>query len=196
MTKVRSWLAPILRSETQARLLAALLLQTGREASLTELAAEIGVNVGNLHTEVERLVQGGVLADRRVGRTRLIRAAGSPLTDPLTKLLMVGYGPKVVVEQALRPIPGISKAFIVGSWAARYHGVAGPFPGDVDVVVVGSPDRDTVADRVEQSLAVGTKLQGQVIFRSEDAWANAEDAFTKTVQQSPIVELDVSSEAP
>jgi predicted transcriptional regulator len=95
MTRKGSVLAPILRSETQARLLAALLLQPEREASIADIARETGADPGNLHAEVERLVQSGILADRRVGRTRLLRASHSPLNRPLADLLVMGYGPKV-----------------------------------------------------------------------------------------------------
>ncbi len=77
---------------------------------------------------MERLVQAGILADRRVGRTRLLHAGASALIGPLANLLLLGYGPKTAVEEALTGIPGIKQAFVVGSWAARYHGQAGTFP--------------------------------------------------------------------
>jgi hypothetical protein len=195
MTINRSMLAPVLRSETQARLLAALLLRTGREASLADLARETQTDAGNLHAEVERLVKAGILSDRRIGRTRLIRAADSPLAEPLARLLMVGYGPKIAVSEALRGIPKIARVFIAGSWAARYQGVAGEFPHDIDVVVVGSPDRDEVAEAVEQAVSTVTGQHAQVIFRSEDAWARAADSFTKTVKSSPLVEVELSGDA-
>lgn len=60
-------LAAVLRSETQARLLAALLLQPDREASIADLAREVGADPGNLHAEVERLVGAGILVDHRIG---------------------------------------------------------------------------------------------------------------------------------
>ena len=82
---------------------------------------------GNLHSEVERLVQAGILADRRVGR-RGCCAPDSALTGPLANLLLLGYGPKLAVENAFRRHPGIKRAFIGGSWAARYQGQAGTFP--------------------------------------------------------------------
>jgi len=78
-----SLLAPVLRSETQARLLAAVLLHPDREASIADLARETGSDPGNLHAEVERLVQAGILADRRAGRTRLLRAGNSALIGAL-----------------------------------------------------------------------------------------------------------------
>ena len=133
-------LAPVLRSETQARLLAAVLLQPDREASIADLARETGSDPGNLHAEVQRLVQAGILADRRAGRTRLLRAGDSALIGPLANLLLLGYGPKRAVEEALSGISGIEQAFIGGSWAARYHGQAGAFPHDVDVIVVGTTE--------------------------------------------------------
>jgi len=192
MTRKASVLAPVLRSETQARLLAAVLLQPDREASIADLARETGSDPGNLHSEVERLVQAGILADRRVGRTRLLRAGDSALVGPLADLLLLGYGPKTAVEDALTDIPDIEQAFIGGSWAARYHGQAGAFPHDVDVIVVGKPNRDDVTEAVIEALrAVGH--DGQVIFRSPTAWREAKDAFTRTAKDSPLVELTIGS---
>jgi len=190
MTRKASILVPVLRSETQARLLAALLLQPDREASIADIARETGADPGNLHAEVERLVQAGILADRRVGRTRLLRASDSPLVHPLANLLVLGYGPKVAAEEALRDIPGIAHAYIGGSWAARYRGEAGRFPHDVDVIVVGSPDRDDVTEAVVNAMrAIGH--DAQVIFRSPTAWRDARDAFTRTAKASSLVELDL-----
>lgn len=185
-------LAPILRSETQARLLAALLLQPGREASIAELARETGSDPGNLHAEVERLVRAGILTDRRVGRARLLRAGDSELTGPLSDLLMRGYGPKPTVEQALRGLERIEHAYIGGSWAARYTGQPGHFPHDIDVIIVGTPDRDEASEAVVSALSrIGH--DAQVIFRSPRAWREATDAFTRTAKSGPLIELAVGS---
>jgi DNA-binding transcriptional ArsR family regulator len=190
MTRQASALAPVLRSETQARLLAALLLQPDREASIAEIARETGTDPGNLHAEVERVVQAGILTDRRVGRARLLRAADSPLVQRLADLLALGYGPKIAAERALRNVPDIDRAFIGGSWAARYNGDPGAFPHDIDVIVVGRPDRDDATDAVVSALrAIGH--DAQVIFRSPTAWRDARDAFTRTAKTGPLVELDL-----
>jgi hypothetical protein len=193
MTRKASVLAPVLRSETQARLLAAVLLQPDREASIADLARETGSDPGNLHSEVERLVQAGILADRRVGRTRLLRAGDSALVGPLADLLLLGYGPKTAVEDALTDIPDIEQAFIGGSWAARYHGQAGAFPHDVDVIVVGKPNRDDVTEAVIEALRV-VGHDGQVIFRSPTAWREAKDTITRTATDSPLGELTIGND--
>jgi hypothetical protein len=193
MTRNASVLAPVLRSETQARLLAAVLLHPDREASIADLARETGSDPGNLHAEVERLVQAGILTDRRAGRTRLLRAGTSALIGPLANLLLLGYGPKTVVETALSGIPGIEQAFIGGSWAARYEGQPGAFPNDVDVIVVGKPDRDDVTEAVVEALRTAGH-DGQVIFRSPSAWRDPKDAFTRTTKQRPLVELTIGAD--
>jgi hypothetical protein len=192
MTRKASVLAPILRSETQARLLAALLLQSDREASIADLARETGSDPGNLHAEVERLVRAGILTDRRVGRARLLRAGDSELNAPLADLLARGYGPKPVVEQALRGVDRIEHAYIGGSWAARFTGQPGHFPHDIDVIIIGTPDRDEATEAVVTALSrIGH--DAQVIFRSPRAWREASDAFTRTARAGALVELDLES---
>lgn len=96
-----------------------------------------------VHAEASRLVAGGLILDRRVGNTRLLRAAdGTPLTRPLTDLLAVTYGPLPVPTDAFRSVPGVRRVLIYGSWAARYSGEIGPVPVDVDVLVIGTADLD------------------------------------------------------
>lgn len=191
MTRQLSVLAPVLRSETQARLLAALLLSPEREVSIADLARATGADAGNLHSEVERLVQAGILADRRAGRTRLLRAdPTSPLVRPLADLLLLGYGPKIAAEQALHHVAGIERAYIGGSWAARYQCQNGAFPHDIDVIIIGSVDRDDTTDTLADALRT-TGHDAQVIFRSPAAWRDAKDAFTRTAKTGPLVELDL-----
>lgn len=188
-----SALIPVLRSELQARLLAALLLNPGREASITELASEVGANTGNVHTEVERLVGAGILADRRVGRTRLLRDAGGVLSRPLAEILTYTHGPKPILEQALAGVADVVEAYVFGSWAARYRGEPGPAPHDIDVLVIGAPDRDVLHEAMQQA---GRRLhrEVQVAVRTPEAWASADDGFAATVKARPLVQLQISGD--
>ena len=91
-------LLPLLRSQVQGELLALLYLHPDGEYSLTDAAKHIGVTPRAVHAEASRLVAGGLVADRRVGNTRLLRAAtGTALTSPLTDLMAVTYGPLPVL---------------------------------------------------------------------------------------------------
>ncbi|MFD1046495.1 ArsR family transcriptional regulator, partial [Kibdelosporangium lantanae] len=134
-------LLPLLRSRLQGELLALVLLHPDREYGLTELAQEFGVSVTTVLREVVRLTEAGIVEDRRFGRNRLVKArTDTPLYRPLTELIAVTFGPVPLLTEALSQLPGVDEAYIYGSWAARYNGEPGPPPGDVDVLVVGSPD--------------------------------------------------------
>jgi predicted nucleotidyltransferase len=184
-------LLPLLRSRVQGDLLALLYLHPDREYSLTEAAALIGSSVKAVHAEASRLVQAGLLTDSRRGNVRLVRAAtDTPVTRPLTDLLAVTYGPQPVLTDLLAGLPGVEAAFIYGSWAARYEGEPGQVPNDVDVLVVGTADRDDldeVARRAEDRLGRPVSIR-----RVRPAtWASADpaDPFLASVRTRPLVEL-------
>ncbi len=180
-------LAPIFRSDGQARLLAELLL-TGAELSLTDLAERIDLAYATVHREAQRLLVAGVLRERQVGRSRLMSAnPDSPIVDPLRQILIVTTGPSVLLADALRPIGGISSAFIYGSFAARMTGVPGPPPQDVDLMVVGSPDVDAVHDACDAVQdRVGRPVNPTILSLDE---ASNRTPFLAQVAASPTVLL-------
>lgn len=153
-------LAPIFRSDGQARVLSDLFL--GDTAySLAQLSDRTGMAYATVHREVGRLLQAGILQEQQVGRTRLVSPnQDSPLYTPLLQILLVATGPVPLLAQALKEIPGIDAAFLYGSFAARALGEEGAPPRDIDVMVVGSPDVelvydacDNVADKVQRPVS-------------------------------------------
>jgi hypothetical protein len=84
-------LLPLLRSRSQADLLTLVLLNPGSEWTLSELASRIDSTVSSVQREVVRAEQAGVVASRRLGNTRLVTAARSPVTVPLTELLLRSF---------------------------------------------------------------------------------------------------------
>lgn len=190
MTRYSSALVPVLRSETQARLLAVTLLEPDREDTIAGIARRLEVSPGNLHADVQRMVEAGILMDRRVGRARLVRAARNPLADAVRDLIAVAYGPKAVLEEALAGVSGVEEALIFGSWAARHSGTQGDPPHDIDLLVVGSPDRDEVHDRIAE-VAADLPIPVQVVFRRDDSWRTDEDAFSQSLRENSMVPLDL-----
>jgi predicted nucleotidyltransferase len=189
-------LAPIFRSHLQGKLLAAVLL--GAEAvTISALAHAVQAPESTVHREVERLVRTGVLTSRRVGRARLIEPNNdNPATRPLRELVLVAYGPQYVISDLLAGLDGISAAFLYGSWAARFHGEAGPIPNDIDVLIVGSPDRDDVHDRLTEA---GKRLRREVnpTFVAPERWADpASDPFLSTVVSRPLVPVGIAEDLP
>jgi len=177
---------PILRSQKQAELLTILLLHPETEYSITELSEKLSVPLTTVQREVNRFSEVGLITERRVGRTREVSAnPKSRYTRPLTELLTLAFGPHVVVGEEFADIPATGVA-IYGSWAARYAGVPGPAPADVDVLVVGEPSRPDIydaADRAEQRIGFPVN----VTLSSPGRWAAASDALIQQIQSAPLV---------
>jgi DNA-binding transcriptional ArsR family regulator len=187
-------LLPILRSQQQAELLALLLGDDELELSLTELAARLEMPFASVHREVERAEAAGLITSRKVGNTRLVRAnTRSPYYTGLADVLTRAFGVPAVLSEALRGVPGLSAAYVFGSWAARFQGEAGRTPvNDIDVLVLGAPDRDALfaqIPRAEERL--GRPVQ--VTIRPADWLEAGEGSFHATVTSRPLVSIDLSA---
>jgi DNA-binding transcriptional ArsR family regulator len=161
-------LAPIFRSDGQARLLSTLLL-SGDELSITDLAGRASLAYPTVHREVARLVDAGILIERQVGRMRLVRVNGaSPLVKPLREILTVATGPVAILADEFARIDGIVTAFLYGSFAARMLGDAGPAPHDIDVMVLGEPDLDAVYEACARTEAAVHRPVNPTVLTPEE----------------------------
>ena len=187
-------LLPLLRSRIQAEALTAVLLAPEREWSLTELAGVVDASVPTVQREMKRAEEAGVVTSRKLGSTRLVRGDPSGvLTEPLTELLLRSFGPKAVLGASLRDVRGVDAAYLFGSWAARYEGKRGPVPHDIDVLVIGQPDRDQLDEAVgeaERRLARPV----QTTIRRASWWAEGDDSFRTEIAQRPIVPLFIDAD--
>ena len=180
-------LAPIFRSDGQARLLSTLLL-AGDELSVTDVAERADLAYPPAHREVARLIDAGILVERRVGRTQLIRGnPDSPLAAPLREILTVVSGPVVLLAKELERIDGIRSAFLYGSFAARLLGVDGPAPHDIDIMVVGAPDVEEIYEACTRVEAAVHRPVNPTILSVEEF--QAESGFLNTVRSGPMVEV-------
>lgn len=147
------------------------------ELSLADLARRLDVSPGTLHADVERLVEAGLISDRTIGRSRLLRANTSGRTArALTELLMLTFGPQIVIEEEFRDLADVDQVVVYGSWARRHNGETGREPADLNVMVIGSPERDAVyaaAERREQRLDMAVNPT----VRSAKAWPEESDAL-------------------
>lgn len=86
-------LAPILRSDTQGRLLAAVLVVPDEEHTITALAAKASTSLPTAIREIDRAEAAHLVATRRLGNTRLVRANPSnPLYQPYRDIILATYG--------------------------------------------------------------------------------------------------------
>ncbi len=186
---------PILRSQQQGELLAHLLGDPELEVSLTDLASRLGVAVSSVYREIERAQSAGLVTSHKIGNTRLVRAnTNSPYYHGLADVLVKAFGPPQVLADALHGIANIDAAYIYGSWAARSSGDTGERPiGDLDVLVLGSPDRDKLyaaASAAEKRL--GRPIQ--ITIRAAN-WLDAGTGnFHATVTQRPLARIQLTTD--
>lgn len=184
-------ISPLLRSDVQGNLLAELLLTPTRERTLSDLVASVESTMPTVHREVGRLVDSGFLVERRSGRNRYVRAnPDHPLYRPVREVVEYAYGPRAVLPRLLAPVSGIEHAYVYGSWAARMSGEEGPDPVDIDVLVVGQPDR---ADLLDAAATAQSELRREVNIRvvSSQRWLAADEIFLQTVKSRPLVRLEL-----
>ena len=183
-------LLPVLRSQQQGEILALLLGDPELELSLTGIAQRTGAPHPSVYREIQRAEQAGLVTSRKIGNTRLVRAnPASPYFPGLADVLTRAFGVPAVLATALLPIPGLTRAFIYGSWAARQSGEAGVRPvGDIDVLVLGDPDRDELYAAMEAAeRRLGRPVQ--VTVRDQDWLTAGSGSFHDNVTSRPLYPL-------
>lgn len=181
-------LLAIFRSQLQGELLARVLLDSG-QLTVSALARELQAPVATVQREVQRLEKAGLLTTSRVGRARLVAGnEANPAVAPLRQLVLIAFGPRQVVQEEFGNIPHVVEVVIFGSWAARYSGEDGPTPGDVDVLVIGDPDRDDVYDAAERAQGrLGRPVNTTIV--TSPRWSSADEPFLREVKRRPFVRV-------
>jgi len=182
-------LLPVFRSRLQGEVLALTFADPAIEWTAEELAQRTGQPKQTVGNELRRLEAGNLLTSRMIGRSKLLRAnADSPYFQPLARLVMMAFGPTLVIHEEFSTLRNIEQIYIYGSWAARYAGEHGAPPNDIDVLLVGAPDRDeayVAAQRAQQRLG----REVNVTFRDAERWRTGDDGFTRQLRSSPLVEI-------
>jgi DNA-binding transcriptional ArsR family regulator len=178
-------LLPILRSRHQADLLTMLLLHPEHRYTVAELVRRLSIPQATVSKEVQRLAAAGIVTTEVVGRSRLIQPnTRSRLVPPLTELITLTYGPHVVVADEFVVLENVELVVIFGSWAARYHGQRGLPPNDIDVLVVGAPNRIAMYDAAQRAEArLGRPVNPTVC--TPEQWAHPTEPFIQEIVSRP-----------
>ena len=187
-------LAPILRSDTQGRILARVLIDPSRGHSLSDLVRSAGSSMPTVQREINRAERAGIVTTAKVGPSRVVRAnVEHPLHAAVSQLILATYGPPALIGAEFEQIDSALAVLLFGSWAARFQGEQGRSPNDIDVLVIGSPDREAVdeaAERAEQM--IGLPVQATVRTRSQ--WLTAQEPFIQQVKARPLVVVLIDDE--
>lgn len=181
-------LLPMLRSDKQGRILAAIFL--AGEHSIGEIAAAADTDSSSVVREVDRLEEAGFVTSRRRGRLRLVGVVDNEVTDALRTLMMRTYGPVPLLRATLDGHPEIVQAFVFGSYARRYVGERGPIPQDIDVLVIAERARayHEAADDLER-LGHDLRLRINVHRATPEHWNDGIGGFVVTIKDSPLITL-------
>jgi DNA-binding Lrp family transcriptional regulator len=184
-------LLPIFRSNLQGRVLALLYADPHAERSIADIVRRLGAPAPTVYREIDRLADTGVLETRQFGRERLVRPdMQTPFAEELAALVLKVFGPVQVLSNVLAPVAGIEEAFIYGSWAARFLGVAGQPARDLDVFIIGDPDPDELFEaRGITQAQLG--LETNFVVRSRDEWEAADTGFVRTVKRGSRVPIEI-----
>ena len=195
-----SGLVPLFRSNQQHTLLCFLFVLTpDGHMTMTQLAAATGISASTVSREVARLETAGIVIVETIGRAKLVRPNWtSPMAQPLRMMLTQTCGPLCELG-ALYSIPGVWSVFLFGSWAERYQGTPGPYPNDVDVLVIGTDIVDvfsvqTVCSRASRDLQKytgGPPLDINPVIITIEQWNHVpgENAFLERVKAGALVDV-------
>jgi hypothetical protein len=184
-------LLPIFRTDAQWAVLTTLFVtQPGGELSIADLARSGGLSPTAAQREVQRLASAGLLAERHVGRSRLVSAnLEHPAAVGLRMLLALTSGPLHALRE-LHDLAGVETVLIHGSWARRYHGESGPFPHDVDVLIVGTDVDEIDARLIAQRISADLDIAINTEVVSPRQWANpAPGSVLAAIREAPIQEV-------
>ena len=187
-------LAPLLRSQAQGIILATILFEPEQEFSLAELADRANRSQPTIWREIDRAQKAGLVTTRKVGNSTLVRAdQSSRFLKPLREIVVAAFGAPAIVTEEFAKIQGVDALLLFGSWAARFKGVEGRAPNDLDILVLGNPNRDEIyeiGDQIESKL----NLPVQITVRSLQEW-NHPDTFLSDVKDRPLLVLTTNSKA-
>jgi predicted nucleotidyltransferase len=125
------------------------------------------------------------VTSRRVGSARLVSAnRDARHYGAVSEIVLAAFGLPAVIAEEFCGLAAVHAVVLFGSWAARAAGEEGPAPGDLDVLVVGDPDRAEVhaaAARAQERLG----LEVHATIRSLTEWTAGEDPFLIEVRRRP-----------
>jgi predicted nucleotidyltransferase len=138
---------------------------------LRELARSVRTSAGTAARELARLEEAGLVSRTSEGAQVYFQPnTASPLYPTVRDLVRLTIGASDVLRRELAGIAGVKSAVIFGSYAS---GTMQP-TSDIDVLVIGEPDRDDLTERLERAARdVGRSVNEVVMSEGEAATRRA-----------------------
>jgi len=137
-----------LRSELRRKLLTFFCLNRKARVYVRQLAEAIEADSTNVSRELRRLEKEGLLRSETEGRQVYYSVnSGYPYLKPFFALLKGSIGIEPALRDALKSVPGVDSAWLVGSFAKGEQDAA----SDIDLLVVGEPEQARLAEDVRKA---------------------------------------------
>lgn len=176
------------RSKIRQRILALIMDGPDRRMHLRGIARAVGTSAGTAARELGRLEEAGLVRRTREGNQVYFEARPEqPLFGQIRDVVRQVAGAPIILRRHLSGLAGVERAVIFGSYA---HGPLKP-DSDVDILIVGTPDRDELTDRLEMaSLEVSRPVNEVVMTREElDARRVRGDRFVESIDTQPTIQV-------
>jgi predicted nucleotidyltransferase len=177
-----------MRSKARQKLLAYYFTNPTTRHHLRDLAERLSVDPSNLSKEMSRLEREGLFRSEVSGRQKYFQLNREyPLFHEVRSIIAKTIGAVPLLAESLKKIEGIEEAFLYGSFARNQQDAA----SDVDVLVIGKPKSDTLAEivqKLERQLA--REINYTVLTRKElESRRGRKDAFLENVWHNKRVSL-------
>lgn len=176
------------RSAIRRRILGLLILDPDRRLHLRAIARQVGTSAGTAARELGRLEAAGIVTRHLVGNQVEFRAnLNSPLARPVAEIVRQTMGAHVILRAMLSDVAGLESARIFGSYAAGR-----PTPAsDIDLLIVGSPDRDVLTERLEAASRQLKRPVNEVVYTADELATRRSrgDAFVRSIDAGEVLEV-------
>lgn len=136
-----------LRSQPRRRLLTFYFTNPSARLHLRDLAERLDVDPSNLSRELRRLEKEGLFRSEVSGRQKYFRLNREyPLFREVRSIVEKTIGAPHLIGRTLQGIPQVEEAYLYGSFARNQQDA----DSDIDVLVIGSPPADALAEAVRK----------------------------------------------
>ena len=156
-------LESLITSKTRIKLLLKFFINPSTKAYLRELAKEFDVSTNSIRLELNRLEESNLLISQTQGRTVQYQAnTKNTLFKDIRNIALKYVGIDSLIENIISKLGDLRSAYIIGDYAY------GMDTGIIDVVLIGSIDKDILNQLVEKTeILIHRKIKWLILEEEE-----------------------------
>jgi predicted nucleotidyltransferase len=168
------------KSAIRRRIMGLLVSDPDRRYHLREIARRVGTSAGTASRELRRLEEAGVVKRTLEGQQVYFQAPMEGiLYETLALVMRRALGVREVLRRHLHGVQGVESALLFGSYVSGKMRT----DSDVDLLVVGKPDRDELTARLEAAQQEVGRAVNEVVFDADELAARRArgDSFVESI---------------